>query len=417
MKHAAVPSEWKVFTLGELFEFSNGVNADKSAYGDGIPFINVLEVIENEALTEGDVPGRIKLAPSLAARYRVQYGDVLLNRTSETQDEVALASVYLGNSPVVFGGFVFRARPKTSSLDVKYSKYALREHQVREQIIARGQGGIRANVGQRDLKTVHVSLPPIEDQRSIAESLSDVDELVKRLQNLISKKQAIKQGMLQRLLANKDRLSSWPEKRLCELLDGLQAGVSVRSSERAFHEVAVLKTSAVSNGRFDPTEAKPVLPADIGRVRCSPVAGSLIISRMNTPALVGEVGYVEHDCSNLYLPDRLWLARPRRSGARQTNMRWLSYYLSSEVGSRAVRELATGTSGSMKNIPKERLLALKVPTPPTHEQDKIAEAVCDAEHEIDLLRGRLFKARAVKQGVMQQLLTGRTRLPAKGSAV
>jgi type I restriction enzyme, S subunit len=147
-----VPHGWKAFSLGDLFDFSNGVNADRSAYGDGIPFVNVLEVIANEALTDELIPGRIKLPSSLATRYQVRHGDVLFNRTSETQEEVGLASVYIGGGAVVFGGFVFRAQPRTKLLDVAYSKYAMRAHPVREQIMARGQGGIRANIGQRDLK-------------------------------------------------------------------------------------------------------------------------------------------------------------------------------------------------------------------------------------------------------------------------
>ncbi|MFB8074265.1 restriction endonuclease subunit S [Streptomyces californicus] len=210
--------------------------------------------------------------------------------------------------------------------------------------------------------------------------------------------------------------SAWAPRRMDELVT-LEAGVSVRSSARASSGIAVLKTSAVGNGRFDPSESKPVRASDVGRVRCNPVAGSLIISRMNTPALVGEVGYVEDDYSNLYLPDRLWLARAKPGSGRAVNMRWLGYYLSSGPGSRSVRELATGTSGSMKNIPKGRLLALEVPTPPPHEQDRIAEALFDAERDINLLRVRLSKARDIKQGMMQQLLSGRTRLPAKGDAV
>lgn len=98
-------------------------------------------------------------------------------------------------------------------------------------------------------------------------------------------------------------------------------------------------------------------------------------------------------------------------------MRWLGYYLSSESGSRAVRELATGTSGSMKNIPKVRLLALEIPTPPPVEQDQIAEALRDADRAIDLLRDRLSKVRDVKQGMMQELLTGRARLPVTEDAL
>lgn len=128
------PDDWTTHRLGELFEFSNGINADKSAYGQGTPFVNVLEVITSESLAVDAIPGRIALPKSTLVRYRVNHGDVLFNRTSETQDEVGLSSTYLGDEPVVFGGFVFRAQPKTAHLDVGYSKYCLRGDDVRSQI-------------------------------------------------------------------------------------------------------------------------------------------------------------------------------------------------------------------------------------------------------------------------------------------
>ncbi len=143
--------DWPKVALGELLGLSNGINADKSAYGTGLPFANVLEVITNESITESDIPGRITISPKVQRRYEVKRGDVLFNRTSETQEEVGLASVYVGREPVVFGGFVFRGRPLTRRLTMAYSRYAFRSPFVRSQVVARGQGGIRANIGQRDL--------------------------------------------------------------------------------------------------------------------------------------------------------------------------------------------------------------------------------------------------------------------------
>ena len=217
----AVPEGWDVYSLGDLFDFTNGINADKSAYGRGIPFANVMEVINHEALIDYMIPGRIRLAPGLLKRYQVRHGDVLFNRTSETQDEVGLTSVYLGNSAVVFGGFVFRGRPRTNRLDVGYAKYALRAHAVREQIVARGQGGIRANIGQRDLKTVRVTLPPPDEQRFLASVLSDVDHLIATLEQLIAKKRAVHEGMQQQLLTGERRLSGfkqpWRDRRIGEV--------------------------------------------------------------------------------------------------------------------------------------------------------------------------------------------------------
>lgn len=196
----------KRFVLGELFDFSNGVNAGKDAYGSGVPFANVLEVITNEGLRVTDIPGRIALTQKLIHRYSVRRGDVLFNRSSETQEEVGLSSTYLDDAQVVFGGFVLRGRPTTSALDVEYSQYALRASEIRAQIVARGQGGIRANIGQRDLATVSIQLPEVDVQRVIARRLDDAQALVRALERLMVKKRQVRKGMLQTLLTGRMRL-------------------------------------------------------------------------------------------------------------------------------------------------------------------------------------------------------------------
>ncbi|MEV8180533.1 restriction endonuclease subunit S [Specibacter sp. NPDC078692] len=198
------------------------------------------------------------------------------------------------------------------------------------------------------------------------------------------------------------------ELRIRDLIDSLTAGVSVRSVDSQHTRPAVLKTSAISKGRFDPTEAKTILSADIYRARCNPKRDSILVSRMNTPALVGEVGYVDRDFDELFLPDRLWQARSR-PGVK-VDMRWLTYYLSSDIGSMAIRDLASGTSGSMKNIPKAAFLDLSVSTPTLKEQQKISIMLGDVDSLIASLERLIAKKQAIKQGMMQQLLTGRTRL-------
>lgn len=202
---------------------------------------------------------------------------------------------------------------------------------------------------------------------------------------------------------------TWTRRRVSELIDGLAAGVSVRSTTAVSGGLAVLKTSAIDAGLFDPRESKTILPADIPRARCPVAADSMIISRMNTPAMVGDVGYVAEAHNKLYLPDRLWLARSKRGSG--TDMRWLTYYFASEPGARELRSLATGTSGSMKNIPKDRVLELEIAVPPEHEQRAIARALVDVDELIAKLESFVAKKQAIKQGMMQQLLTGRTRLP------
>lgn len=203
-------------------------------------------------------------------------------------------------------------------------------------------------------------------------------------------------------------MTLWAEKKVSDLIDGLAAGVSVRSRDGDVSRPAVLKTSAVANGRVDFRETKAIVAADVSRAKCAPIRDSIVISRMNTPALVGAVGYVETDEPGVFLPDRLWIARSKR--AASTDMRWLNYALGFGDVATNVRELATGTSNSMKNIPKSRLLELVLLVPSPDEQRAISTALVDVDNLIASLERLIAKKREIKQGLMQELLTGRTRL-------
>lgn len=173
-------------------------------------------------------------------------------------------------------------------------------------------------------------------------------------------------------------------------------------------EPGILKTSCVSNGVFDPNEFKLIDQREVGRARLSPRQNTLIISRMNTPNLVGEVGFVERDYPNLFLPDRLWMTRLRSDSGLWP--KWLAYQMSSPFTQVAIKDLASGTSGSMKNISKSKLLALNLDFPPSDEQEAVAAVLSDMDTELTALEARRNKTRALKQGMMQELLTGRTRL-------
>lgn len=133
-------------------------------------------------------------------------GDIIFNRTSETQEEVGLSSVYMDDDLVVFGGFVIRGRPTGASLDATYSGYAFRSPLIHAQIVAKGQGAIRSNIGQADLSQVRAPIPPLPEQRAIAAVLSDIDDELAALETQLAKTRALKQGMMQELLSGRTRL-------------------------------------------------------------------------------------------------------------------------------------------------------------------------------------------------------------------
>lgn len=189
----------------------------------------------------------------------------------------------------------------------------------------------------------------------------------------------------------------------------LEAGVSVNSDNMTSSKYHVLKTSAVHNGIVDPAEVKPVIKADYSRLKCPLVQGSIIISRMNTPVLVGECGYVKNAPIDVYLPDRLWqIQNPKDS---DYNFEWLNYLLNTKRYRDAVRATATGTSNSMKNISKERLMEIDIPCPSLDEQNRISAALSDIDTLIANLEKLIAKKKAIKQGTMQEVLSGKRRLP------
>ena len=143
---------------------------------------------------------------------------------------------------------------------------------------------------------------------------------------------------------------NWGVKPLSEFITALEAGVSVNSVERSelsTHDKFILKTSCIFGGYFDPKEAKSILPKDLNRAKLNPKKNSILVSRMNTPALVGEVGFIDDDYVNLYLPDRLWQTKYKND--QSIDGKWLSFILSFPRVAKKIKETATGTRRLSEN--------------------------------------------------------------------
>ena len=202
----------------------------------------------------------------------------------------------------------------------------------------------------------------------------------------------------------------WILGHLNDVIDSLVAGVSVNSGEDdASGNFFIIKTSAISKGKLNLSEKKPVLPREVARLKCSLRQETILISRMNTPELVGECAYVPCDDPRIYLPDRIWQTNFKKDV--DVSAKWLNYLLSSKKYRSLIQNCATGTSNSMKNISKEQLLGLEILYPSFREQTSIAEALSDVDSLISSLQKLIEKKKAIKQGTMQELLTGKKRLP------
>jgi type I restriction enzyme S subunit len=199
--------EWAAFSLGEIFTFKNGLNAEKALYGSGVKFVNVMDVFRARTLRHAEIAGSMSVTDNQLAEYGVRKGDVLFNRTSETDDEIAMSTVYLDEMPAVFGGFVIRARPRPGVMDIGFSVYAFQSPSVRRAMVRLGQGGIRANIGQGDLATVRVLLPPLPEQKQIAAILTNEDRAIETLQSKLAALRQEKAALMQQLLTGKRRVT------------------------------------------------------------------------------------------------------------------------------------------------------------------------------------------------------------------
>ncbi len=177
----------------------------------------------------------------------------------------------------------------------------------------------------------------------------------------------------------------WETKRLKYLIIDLESGVSVNATDNPCEEddFGILKTSCVYTYSFVPEENKKIWDSELDRANINPRKNSLIISRMNTPELVGASGYVDKDYPNLFLPDRLWqtIVNPQIN----FSIKYLSFIFISFTFRKKITSLATGSSPSMKNISKGDILGLLSPFPPLDEQESIAHFLEHKTSQIDAL--------------------------------
>ncbi|HEL2195177.1 restriction endonuclease subunit S [Streptococcus suis] len=166
--------EWK--TLGELFEFKNGLNKGKEFFGRGTPIVNYTDVYKNIRLTSAVVKGTVEVSPEEQKRYNVRRGDVFFTRTSETKEEIGKTSVLLEDiDGGVFSGFVLRARPKTDSLLPEYCAHCFNSSSFRKEIVRYSTYTTRALTNGSTLAKLTIPLPPLPIQERIVQVLDNFD--------------------------------------------------------------------------------------------------------------------------------------------------------------------------------------------------------------------------------------------------
>ncbi len=268
------------------------------------------------------------------------------------------------------------------------------------------------NISFDEYSTVTVLLPDIKEQEHIADFFRNLDHLITLHQRKYDKLQVLKKAMLEKMFPKngssvpeirfKGFTDAWEQRKLGELLKTITTGKSVNSDDGAVAvgDIGILKTSCVSYDRFNPYESKPVVKDELQSVKCAVEKDSVIVSRMNTPERVGACGYVSTDFPNLFLPDRLWKLKFQDN----VDAYFVYMMLVSSVYKEKITSMASGTSGSMYNIPKETFLNLQLVVPvQTSEQRKIGQVLRQLNDLITLHQRELEKLQNIKKSMLEKM--------------
>ena len=268
--------------------------------------------------------------------------------------------------------------------------------------------GVRANLSAKELLELPAPVPSLQTQQKIADFLdtetAQIDNLIakqERLLEMLEEKRratithAVTRGLNPSVELKETNIPwlgqiprHWGEVRVKHLVKELEAGTSVNASSSSDDTgVYVLKTSAVYTRRFRADENKPVLASELHRVSCPVRKGAVVISRMNTPELVGASAYVEDEHSDIYLPDRLWQTRYIDESAQDS--RYLAYFFRLQGFRDQISLAAEGASSSMQTISKNKFLNIKMACPATDEQKKISDYLDGYNKRNDLLMQKI----------------------------
>ncbi len=411
-----IPEDWVIEKLGVIGKFKNGINKSADDFGYGYPFVNLMDVFGKPEIIGDEHFGLINSTELDKKEYSLVQGDVLFIRSSVKPSGVGLTTIVMSDlMDTVYSGFLIRFRTD-NQLVIEFKKHCFYEESFRNRVICASTISANTNINQDSLKDIYLVYPSSKkEQTAIANALSDVDALISELEKLIAKKQAIKTATMQQLLTGRTRL---PQFALRE--DGTPKGTkpSELGEIPVDWEVVTLGTaSSFINGRaYSLHEWEN--------------SGTPVIRLQNLTGRGDEYYY-----SNLQLPEKqyckygdllfMWSATfgpviwrgPKaiyhyhiwkiacEVGYSQSYL----FYLLDDMTEKLKRSSSSG--GTMLHVTKEKMESTKAAFPSYEEQTAIATILSDMDAEIQALEQRLGKTRQIKQGMMQELLTGKTRLP------
>jgi restriction endonuclease S subunit len=310
--------------------------------------------------------------------------------------------VGIATRPVAFGQDC-KALVPAQGIDPKYLLFALEaaEDRVLRMVDEASHGTGRLQTSLLGALTVRV--PPLGEQRRIAEILDTIDETTQATGRVIAKVEVARQGLLDDLLGSIEH-----HERLGDVLDRIDAGWSPTCAERppTGSEWGVLKVSSITREEFNPAASKTLPPSLPPRPDLIVRVGDVLTARANGVAdLVGRTAIVDHlGGRRLLISDKTLRLVP---GPR-LSPRYLSYCMQHEMVRSQVRGLVSGSTGQ-GNISQAELRSLRLAIPPRQDQHAIEAAVTSVDDRLHAERSAMSKLQTLRDGIAADLLSGRVR--------
>jgi type I restriction enzyme S subunit len=397
-----IPEDWEVTTVGEEFSIQLGkmLDAEKNV---GVP----KPYLGNRAVQWGRVDltgiGFMKMSPSDLQRFRLQQGDLLVCEGGE----IGRAAIW--QQPMeecYYQKALHRLRAK-GGYSVELMLNVLHRLSVTGFLLNFVTQTSIAHLPKDKFETVPIPLPPTRaEQEAIAKALSDADALVESLEQLLAKKRHLKQGAMQELLTGKRRLpgsgGDWEVKRLGELA-AIRSGGTPSTTQPAFWDGDILwctptDITALNGRKYLSDTNRKITRQGLQASSAEMIPAHSIV--MTSRATIGECAINTDPVSTNqgfknFIP------------SDQIDVEFLYYLLLTQ------KQRFIGLCGGsiFLEIGKAQLSQFEVRVPATKaEQTAVATVLSDMDAEIAALEAKLAKARQLKQGMMQELLTGRIRL-------
>lgn len=376
-------------------------------YGDILVRLNSVVFIEKAGLPFVNYTSESKCSRCSL----LQNGDIIIADTAE--DEAvgkAIEIQGIDGQKIVSGLHTMAFRPQEGVFAPGFLGYFLNSSEYHYQLLPLMQGIKVLSISKAAIGDTLIKYPSIEDQKRIVSALSAVDELIDALDEAIAKKRQIKEGLMQQLLTGKTAIQGfdgkWHSKRVGDI-GFTYSGLTGKTKNDFGHGEAQYIT-------FLNVLNNPVLNTDIfervdvrsdERQNAAKKGDLFFNTSSETPEEVGICALLNADINNLYLNSFCFGFRLTDS---EVDGLYLSYFWRSKQGREIMSALAQGAT--RYNLSKEYFNKTEILLPPLEQQKYIANTIAAADIEIAKLVEKQEKYSLIKQGMMQELLTGKTRL-------